>query len=96
MQRVGELIAGRTAAQWEPIFLKADCCCTVVRTLDHAMNDPHFVARGVFSNKVSNAQGQEIVALPTPITANARAHRSSLVRAPALGEHTRELLESQD
>ena len=91
-RRIGALIAGRTAAEWEPVLLDADCCCTILHTLDEAIADPHFAARGVFSNRLANARGEEMAALPTPIAAAARTRQTGALRAPALGEHTRALL----
>jgi crotonobetainyl-CoA:carnitine CoA-transferase CaiB-like acyl-CoA transferase len=96
MQRVAQLIASRRAAELEPVLRAADCCCSIVRTVAEAMADPQFAARGVFENRIVNEQGEEIAALPTPIVGRARAGMSSAQsgagRAPALGEHTRELL----
>ena len=58
------------------------------------MADPHFVARGVFEERIVNENGEEISALPTPIVGRAgmSSAGSGAGRAPALGEHTRELL----
>src|SRR3954464_13185169 len=37
---VAAIIAGKTAAQWQPVLAAADCCVTVVATLDEALRDP--------------------------------------------------------
>lgn len=94
-QRVAEIIASRTAADLEPVLEKADCCCTIVRSASEAMANPHFAARGVFLHRVANERSDEMAALPTPITANARA-KYVTARAPVLGEHTQELLGDDD
>lgn len=91
-QRIGEIIATRTAEEWAPILAAADCCCSIVRTAAEAMTDPHFAARGVFAGRLVNEKGDEIAALPTPIAPAARVAGSSVGRAPSLGEHTEELL----
>jgi alpha-methylacyl-CoA racemase len=66
-RRIQEIIASRTADQWEPIFHAADCCCTIVKSLHQAIEDPHFVERGVFAHGVTNSEGQRLPALPVPI-----------------------------
>jgi crotonobetainyl-CoA:carnitine CoA-transferase CaiB-like acyl-CoA transferase len=67
------LIAAKTAAEWQPVFAKADCCVTIVLTLEQAMRDPHFVSRGLFAEKVEGAAGKTMSALPLPIAPMFRA-----------------------
>ena len=95
-QRIADIIAARSAASLEPVLAQADCCCSIVRSLSEAMADPHFASRGVFAGRIANAQGEEMVALPTPIAANARVQYSRTPAAPTLGEHTQELLGGED
>ncbi|HEX5509584.1 MAG TPA: CaiB/BaiF CoA-transferase family protein [Pseudolabrys sp.] len=64
---VAKLIAARTAAEWKSIFAKADCCVTIVLSLEEAMRDPHFVGRGLFAHEVEGMSGGKIAALPVPI-----------------------------
>jgi crotonobetainyl-CoA:carnitine CoA-transferase CaiB-like acyl-CoA transferase len=64
---VAKIIASKTAYEWRPVFAKADCCVTIVASLEEAIRDPHFVARGLFSAKVSAPSGATIPALPVPI-----------------------------
>jgi crotonobetainyl-CoA:carnitine CoA-transferase CaiB-like acyl-CoA transferase len=66
-QAVAAAVSTRTAAEWEPIFAKADCCVTVLRTLDEALRDPHFKNRGLFERKVQGVDGGSMPALPLPI-----------------------------
>lgn len=68
-RRVAEIVASRTAAEWAPIFDKADCCCSIVQDVQAAMSDAHFKARGVFAHVLSNAEGRSLPALPVPIDA---------------------------
>jgi crotonobetainyl-CoA:carnitine CoA-transferase CaiB-like acyl-CoA transferase len=61
------LIAARTSDDWRPIFMRADCCVTIVTPLEEAMRDPHFVARGLFAHEVESSAGKTMPALPLPI-----------------------------
>jgi crotonobetainyl-CoA:carnitine CoA-transferase CaiB-like acyl-CoA transferase len=92
MVRVAEIIAAHDAAYWEPRFLKADCCCTVVKTVREAMDDEQFKQRGLFSQKLVNAKGDSIPATPVPIVKSFRAHGEEGVGASALGAHNDEYL----
>lgn len=91
-QRIAQILASKTAGELAPVLREADCCCSIVATAEEAMADPHFIARGVFAEKIVNQDGAEIVALPTPISRAVSARNPAAGRAPALGEHTNELL----
>ncbi len=69
---VRKIVASQTAAHWKPKFAAADCCVTVVRTLEEALADPHFIARGLFSHRVDLPGGPPIGALPVPIAPELR------------------------
>ncbi len=88
--RVSKIIAGKTAAEWLPIFDKADCCCSIMQDLRAALDDPHFKARGLFAARLVNASGQAIPALPVPITPPLRPGAASEASSPALGAHNAE------
>ena len=64
---VTTIIAGRTAEEWRPVFAKADCCVTIMATLEEALRDPHFNERGLFAHKVAGPSGATMPALPVPI-----------------------------
>lgn len=64
---VAAAIVTRTAAEWEPVFAEADCCATVLRSLDEALRDPHFMGRGLFEWSVRGVTGGSMPALPLPI-----------------------------
>ena len=81
---VRAIVANRNAADWKPILAKADCCVTIVATLEEALRDPHFVGRGLFEHKVSGASGATMPALPVPIEPAFRA-RQKTRRLPSLG-----------
>jgi crotonobetainyl-CoA:carnitine CoA-transferase CaiB-like acyl-CoA transferase len=64
---VAAIVAGRTADEWRPVFAKADCCVTVMATLEEALRDPHFVRRGLFAHTVAGPSGKTMPALPVPV-----------------------------
>lgn len=80
---VAKLIADRPSDEWRPIFAAADCCTTIVTPLCDAMQDPHFVERGLFAHQVATASGKAIPALPVPIAPEFRAAPSAK-KAPKL------------
>jgi alpha-methylacyl-CoA racemase len=88
--RVAEIIAGKTAAEWEPIFDKADCCCSIVQDIRAALDDPHFNARGLFAARILNEKGQALPAIPVPIDKPLRPGAATDASAPALGAHNAE------
>jgi crotonobetainyl-CoA:carnitine CoA-transferase CaiB-like acyl-CoA transferase len=74
---VATIIAGRTADDWRPVLAKADCCVTIVATLEEALRDPHFTGRGLFAHKVTGASGAAMPALPVPIDPTFRGAKKS-------------------
>jgi alpha-methylacyl-CoA racemase len=88
--RVTEIIAGKTAVEWEPIFDKADCCCSIVQDIRAALDDPHFKARGLFAAKLTNEKGETLPAIPVPIDKSLRPGAAADASAPALGAHNSE------
>jgi crotonobetainyl-CoA:carnitine CoA-transferase CaiB-like acyl-CoA transferase len=64
---VAELIAHGTAAEWEARFARADVCCSIVRTVQEATEDPAFAARGLFAQVTGDGAGAAMPALPVPI-----------------------------
>ncbi len=90
-RRVAELIRAQTAAHWAPLFAAADCCTTIVRTVEEAMADRHFRARGLFDSRVANEAGEEIVALPVPVDRRFRATAGEVRGFPVLGGENKDL-----
>ena len=81
--RVAEIIRAKDAAHWQEVFHGEDVCCAIVASLEEALEDPHFKARGLFDWRLT-AAGQTIPALPVPV---APAFRSAEDRGyPRLGE----------
>jgi crotonobetainyl-CoA:carnitine CoA-transferase CaiB-like acyl-CoA transferase len=64
---VAAIVVSRSAAEWRPVFAAADCCVTIMSTLEEALADPHFAARGLFAHRVAGPSGQTMPALPVPI-----------------------------
>ena len=83
---MAKLIAARSSNEWRPIFAAADCCTTIVVPLQQAMQDPHFVARGLFDYKVESISGKIIPALPLPIAPEFR-DKQGAKKAPKLDKN---------
>ncbi len=66
-EAVARIIGEGTADQWRPVFAAADCCATIVVSLEEALGDRHFVERGLFDHRVSAPSGTTMTALPVPI-----------------------------
>jgi len=67
-QAVRERIAAQPAEYWRPKFANANCCVTIMATIEEALADEHFVKRGLFSEQVASAAGDKTIpALPVPI-----------------------------
>ena len=81
---VAAIIRSKPAAHWAPLLAAADCCCTVMRTLDEAMADPHFRARGLFDHSTRLPDGSDIVALPVPVAQAFRRNPGEARPAPPL------------
>lgn len=93
--RVAEIIAGETSDYWRGRFAGRDCCCSVVGTLQEAMADPHFIARGLFKHRLANEQGATITALPVPIDQGFRPIEPGTIAAPVLGAHNVDYLQTK-
>jgi alpha-methylacyl-CoA racemase len=77
---VATIIAGRTAEEWRPMLAAADCCANIVASLEEAVRDAHFVARGLFARQVVMPNGKVLPALPLPLAAPLRDSR---IRKPS-------------
>ncbi len=73
---VAERIVRRNAAEWVPIFAEADCCATIVNTLEEALGDPHFRQRGLFDHTIAGGSGMELPAAVVPIAPQFRGAAS--------------------
>jgi alpha-methylacyl-CoA racemase len=80
-EAVAERIATRAGHEWEAVFAGSDVCCSIVVSLEQAVADPHFRARGMFFQPAGSLPD-----LPLPIAAAFRGG-GGLGVAPALGEY---------
>lgn len=85
MARVSEIIAGNTGSFWHERFNGVDCCCTLVRSLDQALADPHFQERAIKSRQTV-VGGKSIPALPLPIASALLDGSPDSAGVPRLGE----------
>lgn len=83
-QAVAAKIAAKTADELRTLFAGKDVCCCIMASVEEALRDQHFIARGVFSAKLG-ADGKQITALPVPVVPQFRAQPES-AGYPALGE----------
>jgi crotonobetainyl-CoA:carnitine CoA-transferase CaiB-like acyl-CoA transferase len=82
---VAAIIARKTADEWRPVFAKADCCVTIMATLEEAVSDPHFAGRGLFAHNVAEPGGAAMPALPVPIDPAFREPAGTAKPMPKLG-----------
>jgi alpha-methylacyl-CoA racemase len=80
------MFASAPLAHWVERFADVDCCVTPVNTLDEALADPQFVARGMI---VERPDGSRQYAPPFKLS----GHDFAVTRdAPVQGQHTAEVL----
>ena len=84
IQEIKKIIRQKNKNYWLEVFNKADCCCSIVKSIKEAVNDHQFKVREIFSNKIFNDLGDEIPALPIPVD---KQFRKEKIRdaAPKLG-----------
>lgn len=89
---IAAIIAAQPAAHWREQLEPRDCCCTVVRTLDEALADPHLTVRGLFDAQAEEPGGRRLVSTPLPLAPVFRDRLNGLRRVAASGEDTEALL----
>lgn len=82
---LAELFGSRALDYWVERFAEVDCCVSPVLTLEEAMADPQLRARGMFAEQGGRTGYAFPLRFDPPVAPEAGP-------APALGEHTRELL----
>jgi alpha-methylacyl-CoA racemase len=92
IRAVAKIIAARPAAEWERRFADVDVCVVVVKSLREAVENAHFVARGLFQRFIQQGE-QRILALPTPIAPGFRTPDDRDGIYPRLGEGNDDILE---
>jgi len=65
-EEIAERFAIRSADEWMRLFEGQDVCCSIVRTMDEALQDEHFRERGCF-DRLIEVEGSLVVGLPLPI-----------------------------
>ena len=84
IQEIRKIIGQKEKNYWLDVFNKADCCCSIVKSIEEAINDNHFKVRKIFENKIINNLGEEIPALPIPVDKQFRKDQKR-ASAPSLG-----------
>ena len=84
IHEIKKIIGLKNKNHWVEIFNKADCCCSIVKSIEEAINDNHFKVRKIFENKIINNLGEEIPALPLPVDLQFRKVQKR-ASAPSLG-----------
>ena len=85
IKEIRKIIGQKEKNYWLDVFNKADCCCSIVKSIEEAINDNHFKVRKIFENKIINNLGEEIPALPIPIDMQFRKDQKR-ASAPSLGD----------
>ncbi|MBN1313914.1 MAG: CoA transferase [Anaerolineales bacterium] len=80
----------RSQEEWEAFFIKHDCCGMVVNDIDRALSEPHFWQRGLISRQEHPNVG-EILQINSPLGG---LENPGSKPAPALGQHSPEILAS--
>jgi alpha-methylacyl-CoA racemase len=89
---IAAIIAAQPAAHWREQLEPRDCCCTVVRTLEEALADPHLTARGLFDAQAEEPGGRRLVSTPLPLAPVFRDKVAPLRKVAASGEDTEAFL----
>jgi len=63
---VARIIGQRESAHWRQVFSGKDVCCSIVCSVEEALRDPHFAARGIFGRTLRDGE-RSITALPVPV-----------------------------
>ena len=85
IKEIRKIIGQKEKNYWLDVFNNADCCCSIVKSIEEAINDNHFKVRKIFENKIINNLGEEIPALPIPIDMQFRKDQKR-ASAPSLGD----------
>ena len=85
IQEIRKIIGQKNKDYWLEVFNKADCCCSIIKSIEEAINDNHFKVRKIFENKIINNLGEEIPALPIPVDMQFRKDQKR-ASAPSLGD----------
>lgn len=84
-QAVSERIAAEDTETWERRFAGVDACVSAVRSLEDAVSDPAFQARGLFERTTGDGEGARAAALPLPLDPGLRRGDPAEAAAPLIG-----------
>ena len=85
-EEVAAKIATKDADEWMRLFEERETCCSLIKTIDEALADKHFEARGCFDRRI--AVGDTVIpGLPLPIVKDF-GDVSSVRTAPTLPPST--------
>jgi crotonobetainyl-CoA:carnitine CoA-transferase CaiB-like acyl-CoA transferase len=90
IEAVRQIVASRIAGVWRREFYAADCCVSVVQSLEAAFEDEHFRARGLFDHRIVNDEGSELPAIAVPVAPQFRGDPETPKAAPSLGANNDE------
>ncbi len=79
---IAERIVSLPSSHWQALFEGQDVCCNIVRTVQEALDDPHFRQRGLFDGTLT-LDGETMMSLPSPIIPSLR-DPSTAVSPPML------------
>jgi len=94
MTEISRIISSQDSLTWSQKLIGKDCCCSLSVSLENAVKDPHFAARGVFSAQVVNERGDSIPALPTPVFSAFRMSSEGQLNAPGLNADSFQITDS--
>ena len=89
---ISATIGSKPAQHWRDQLEPLDCCCTVVRTLEEAVEDPHLTARGLLEAQAEEPGGRRLVSTPLPLAPVFREQAPHLRKVAASGADTERLL----
>ena len=81
---VADLIRAKKSEEWNELFKGKDLCCSIVTSIEQALEDPHFKERGLFNHWLVDGN-RKICALPVPVAPCFR-NRVTESSSPSLGE----------
>lgn len=86
--KIAEKILEKSADDWMDIFNGRDACTVVVKTLEEAVEDEHYLMRGLFDKQVATENNEFVTALPLPVVDELQEKPDKPFKTPKLGEHT--------
>ena len=84
ISHIRKIISKKDSEYWKAIFSRANCCCSIVKTIKEAILDPQTQARQVLNQKIQTDSGKLSPALPIPIMSALRC-KKGVSKAPKLG-----------